>query len=149
LVIQIARLILVAFAIADVAHQRLDAHPGAVRFEVGVRVDLDPQRGPVGPAQPQQVVGDGAFAREAIEEHGAGVLIGEAVRREGADLCFGRVRRVAEDEAQKRIGRERLVVVGCQTADVHTLVQGFEEARECLGAGLTGICRRGHDGIIP
>ena len=36
---------------------------------LGVRRHLDPDRGAVGAAQAQQVVGDDAVAREAIDEH--------------------------------------------------------------------------------
>ena len=66
LVIQVARLILEALALADVAHQRLDAD--AVRARLGVRGDLDPDRRPVGAAQPEQVVGDRSVASRDVPE---------------------------------------------------------------------------------
>ena len=54
LMIEIARLILEPLAVADVAHERFDAH--AVAAGLGVRRDLDPHRRLVGAPQAKQVV---------------------------------------------------------------------------------------------
>ena len=102
----------------------------------------------VGAAQAEQVVGDGAVAREAVDENGARALVGEAIRLERAERILRRVGRIAEHDPEVRVGRDGDVVAGAERADVDAFVHGLEEPRERLGArGLGGIGRR-HGGII-
>ena len=89
LMIEIARLILEALALADVAHERFDAQ--AVAAALGVRRHLDPHRRLVGAAQAEQVVADGAVTLEPAEEPVARLRIDEALELEGAHVLLSAV----------------------------------------------------------
>ena len=91
LMIEIARLILEALAIADVAHQRFDAQ--TVAAALGVRGHLHPHRRLVGAAQAKQVVADRAVVLETAEEAVARLRIDETLELERTHLVFRRPRR--------------------------------------------------------
>ena len=85
LVIDVARLVVELLALADVAHERLDAQAAGVGRRIGPRGHLHPHRAVVGAAQPQQVVGDGAVRGQPLDERGAGLRIDEALAIERPD----------------------------------------------------------------
>ena len=69
LVIDVARLVVELLALADVADQRFDAQRCRRRpADRRAPVTSTQTGGAVGAAQPQQVVGDGAVGRQALEE---------------------------------------------------------------------------------
>ena len=74
---------------------------------VGARRQLDPDRAAVGAAQAQQVVGDRAVGGEPLEQRDARLRIDEAIAIERADVVFGRVAGVAEDQLEVGIGGDR------------------------------------------
>jgi len=78
-VIEVARLVFERLAIAHVAHERLDAHLAGRSEDGRAGCHFNPDHLVVGAAQAEQVVGDRAVAREAIDEHRARALVGEAV----------------------------------------------------------------------
>ena len=106
LLIEVARLVVQPLALADVADQRFDADR-ALRRRLGARGDLDPDGGAVHAAHAQQVVGDGAFGCQAMEEDGPGDGVGEALGRERRDVGVGRVGGVAEDRLEIGVCRQR------------------------------------------
>jgi hypothetical protein len=89
LVVQVARLILEALPLADVAHQRLDADAALVGL--GVRGDLHPDRHLVGAAQPQQVVGHRSVARQPPRRTHRAPADRRSARRRTAGSRVGRV----------------------------------------------------------
>ena len=104
LMIQIARLILEPLALADVAHQRLDADAVGRRFRVCR--DFHPDRRTVGPAQAEQVIGNRAVALKPLDEPIACLGIDEAFELERPNLFLRCLRRIAEHQFEKGIGRE-------------------------------------------
>ena len=125
LVIEIARLILETFALADVTHQRFDAKTLGCRLRP--RGDLHPDWRAVGAPQPQQVVGHGSIALQALDEPVARLDVHEAIRRERADLLGRRLRGVPENQLEIGIRRQRFGDVGGDRPDVHALVDGLEQ----------------------
>ena len=71
---------------------------------LGVRGDFDPDRRPIGAAQPQQVVGDRAVALQPLDEAVARLRIDEAIGLERTDVRLRRVGRVAEHQLEMGIG---------------------------------------------
>ena len=116
LVIQVARLVLELLALADVAHQRVDADRPILRGRIGMRRDFNPDRRIVQASQPEEVVGDGALRCEAIDERGACVGIDEARRIEGTNLRVAGFGRVAEHHLEVGIGREGFCLSRPETA---------------------------------
>ena len=74
----------------------------------GVRGDLDPDRRAVRPAQPQQVVGDRAVALQPLDEPVARLRVDEALQSRTGGPPLRRLRGIAENQLEIRIGRERL-----------------------------------------
>ena len=103
--------------------------------------DFHPDQIAVEPPQPQQVVRDGAFGKEAADERDARSRIHESLGRKGRDGFVGGVRGVSEDRFQMRIDGARVSLrqrVGRQRTDEDTLVHGLEKTRERVRAGSMG-----------
>ena len=143
LVIEIARLVLEPLALADVAHQRLDAQRRAIRV-LGVRRHLDPHERAIGATQPQQVIGDRAVAPQPLEKQLTRLRIDEEIDLEGSDLIAGRVGGEAEHQLEERVGEKRRAAARVHQSDVDAFVHGLEQARE----GLAGEAVRCRDGGI-
>ena len=125
LVIQVARLVLEPLSLADIAHQRFDAQPFRPAF--GVRRDFDPDRRPIGAAQPKQVVGDRTITIETLEETLARQRVDEAIQLEWTDLVLRDLARVAEHQLEVRIRRERERRGLRHRPDVHAFVHRLEQ----------------------
>ena len=134
LVIDVARLVVQLLAFADVAHQGLDAKARAVGRAVGPGRQFHPDRRVVRAPQPEQIVADRAVGGEALHERGARRRIDEALAVERTHLGIGRFARVAEDQLEVGIGRNRGRRVGGNRPDVDALENGVEEPCECGGA---------------
>ena len=108
LVIDVARLVVELLALADVAHQRLDAQRCRSSAGGSARAVSSTHTGvAVGAAQAQQVVGDRAVGGQPLEQRDARLRIDEAIAIERPDVGFGRFARVAEDQFEVRIGGDR------------------------------------------
>ncbi len=138
LVIQVAGLVLEAFPLADVAHQRFDAQP---LFDQGFRVSrhFHPHGRAIRTADAQQVVGDRPVAPEPFQERLARERIDELIDLERADVPVRRLRGEPEHEFQVGVGRQRRGCVPPDRADVDPLVHGLEEPGERLGR--SGGCK--------
>ena len=132
--IQIARLILEALALADVPHERLDAQ--AVASALRVRRHFHPHGRLVGAAQPEQVVRDRPVALQPAEEAVARLRIDEVLELERPHFVLGRVDAEAEHQLQVRVGGERLARCAVDRADVDTFVDGLEEPGKRFGGRL-------------
>ena len=109
LLVEVARLIVELLALADVAHQRLDAQgPLPAPPRLGARGDLDPDDAAVEAPQPQQIVGDRPVRRAAARERRSRAA-GSAKRSsaKGSTPASGDVGGVAEDQLEMRVGGER------------------------------------------
>ena len=129
LVIEVAGLVLEPLALADVAHERLDAQQ-AVWQPLGVRGHLDPHRRAIGASHPQQVVGDGAVAAEPLEKAFARLRIDEPVHVERPDIRRRRLGGEPEHQLQIGVGGERDRVQRGERADIDPFVHGLEQPRE-------------------
>ena len=130
LVVEIARLHLELLPLAHVAHQRLDAHGAGMVGRFGSGRHLDPHLGAVGLLQPQQVVADRAGVRQPLEERLPRLRIDEPGAVERPHVAVIGLRRVAEQQLEVRIRRQRRRRSAVHEADVHALVHRLEEARE-------------------
>ena len=72
-----------------------------------MRGDLHPDRRAVDPPHAQQVIVDGAVGLEPLEKRRSRRRIGKPIRRERIHLSIRRIRRVAEDGLEVRIGGKR------------------------------------------
>ena len=107
LAVEVAGLVLEPLAVADVAHEGVEPQQ-PLAGGLGVGRHLHPDGGAVGAPQPEQIVRDNAFTRQAIDQHLARALVGEAIGAERAQGRVGRFSGIAEDEAQIRVGGQRL-----------------------------------------
>ena len=91
----------------------------------------------IGAAQPQQVVGDRAVAREPLDERRrAPADRRSAPASNGRTSSPRRLGGVAEHQFEVGIGREGVACRRPSTrADVDAFVDGFEQPRERLGLG--------------
>ena len=147
LLVEVARLIVEPLSLADITDERLD-----VQARAGLRArsaafpraagDLDPDRRAVDAPQTEQVVGDDAVGRQAIEERTARGGIGEAGHSKRRNVRLDGVSGVAEHSLEMRVRRDgRPVVVRVERgkgADEDALVQRLEQARERGGARVAG-----------
>ena len=134
LMVDVARLVVELLALADVPDQAFDAQGAVGRRRVGARGQLHPHGAVVGASQAQQVVGDRAVRCESLEQRLAGLRIDESIAIERADVGFGHVARVSEDQLEMRIGGDGRCAVGGERSDVHALLNRFKEPREHRGA---------------
>ena len=141
LVIEIAGLVLEALALADVAHQRLDAQRRAIGV-LGVRGYLDPHERAIGATQAQQVIGDRTVAPQPLEKQLARLRIDEEIDLERPDLAARRVGGETEHQLEERVGEERRAAARVHQPDVDAFVHRLEQAREGL-AGEAVRCRDG------
>ena len=141
LVVEIARLVLEPLALADVAHQRLDAQRRVGRV-LGVRGHFDPHQRAVGATQAQQVVGHRAVAPQPVDELLARLRIDEEIDLERPHFIARRVGGKAEHQLEVGIGEERRAAAGVHQADVDALVHGLEQPRERLGGEVVGVVER-------
>ena len=97
-----------------------------------MRRDLHPDGRPIRAAQTQQVIGDRAVALKPLDESVARLRIDEPLELERPHVLLRRLRRVAEHQFQKRVGREGQRRGVRERADVHALVHRLEQPRECF-----------------
>ena len=128
--IEIARLILQLSPLGDVAHQRFEAERLAGGKALGVGGDLDPHRRSVHAPQAEQVGADLAVAADLVQEIDARLIVDEPIGGEREHDGRRRVGRPAEHDLQVRIGGEGRGLVAADEADVHALLERFEEVRE-------------------
>ena len=104
----------------------------------GAGRDLDPHGRVVQAAHAKEVIVDGAFGRQAVEEGGPGERVGEAPGRKRRHVGVGRVGGVAEDRLEIGVCRERrpgCVIVGSgEQSYEDAFAYGFEEMGERVGA---------------
>ena len=136
LVAAVAALILTLLALADVANERFNMQHRELRL---IRMhrpmgcdgrDFDPDRGAVDTTDAHDVIHHLAVAIEELDEGLARLRIDEARLLERQDDVLGRVRRIAEDRLEMRIGGERRRAVGAEGAHVDTLVNSLKQTRE-------------------
>jgi hypothetical protein len=96
LLVKVARPVVHALALADVANERLYADSSLYR-RLGPRSDLDPHRGVVQAPHTKKVVVHRALGCQALEEGGSGKGVGEALGRERRNVSVGRIGSVAKD----------------------------------------------------
>ena len=140
LVIEVAGFVIELLALADVPHQRFDAHHPVALRRVRPRRELDPDGVAVGAAQTQQIVVDGSIRRQPLEKAGARMRVDEAIEIERAHVLFGGVARVPEDQLEMRIGGDRRRRTGTDRADVDALMDRLEQSCECGCAAVHSNC---------
>ena len=120
LVVEVAGLIFEPLAVADVAHERLDAQ--AVTHRLSVRGDFHPHRRLVGAPQTQKVVAHRPVALEAAEEAIARLRIHEVLELERPHVGLSGFDAEAEHELEMGVRGQRLARRAVERADVDAFV---------------------------
>ncbi len=126
--IKIARLILQALPVADVAHERFDAQP--IAAVLGMRSHLHPHRRLISAPQAKQVVADGAVVLETADKSFARLGIDEALELERTNVLLIGLDAETKHQLEMRVGGQRLTRFAIEGADIDTLVHRLEESRE-------------------
>ena len=137
--IEIASLVLELLSFADVANQRIDADRSIGRGAIGMRGHFYPDRGVVHATKTKEVVGDGPFGGQTINEGGARLWVDKAGRVERANPGVAILAGIAEHHLKVGIGRNGGGRLRPKETDVDAFMNRLEQPCEGVGARL-GQC---------